>query len=254
MMTRNVFAITSVAALILGASFLFRCMSLSNQGSAKPIPTLAPAMSELSRSVTDPQDYQSPPIQCPAGLRQASFSLDGVPLTVCASLLPSEAFIASDPDDLGQVATAVNRDGAFTEFSIIAVPFGIQPPTEALPRAESGASTTYRTLLSEFREQQGGDPQWGPAINLFGEQVIGSYSVVKLNIDGPEKKPVTVAEWVTEAGSRVWIVRVAQELVPNGNAALRDQASAFASSSETISLASTNPDAPSTSLAARNGL
>jgi hypothetical protein len=49
-------------------------------------------------------------------------------------------------------------------------------------------------------------------VRLFGEDVVGSTSVVDLRIGSQEPTPVAITEWVVEAGERIWIVRASQEL------------------------------------------
>ena len=196
---------------------------------------------------------QSIPDSClTLGLQRALFTLDGVSLELCSPFLPAEGFITSDPDNTIQVATAMNWDGAFEEFSITAVPFGLKPPTEDLPVAKSQGANLYRTLLRDHRRQQGGNLQPGPIATFFGEQVAGSVSVVRLTIGVSVARPVIIVEWVAEAGNRLWIFRVSQEVETAENSVLQSQISPLVNSLESISLRSANVDAPSTSLAAGN--
>ena len=99
----------------------------------------------------------------------------------------------------------------FREFSVVAVPFGSIPATEALPAAGSGLKPAYDLALRNYRLQQGGKVQDGPSATLFGQEVTGSRSLVDLFIDGPVSKPVVIDEWVVEAGDRLWIIRSSEE-------------------------------------------
>ncbi|MGC1378903.1 MAG: CHAP domain-containing protein, partial [Anaerolineales bacterium] len=144
-----------------------------------------------------------------AALQNATFTLDGVTLNLCTPFLPG-SFIAAEPDNSIQVATAVTRD-KFQELSITAVPFGVAAPSEDLPVAQSGMAAQYRTLLQQYRQTQGGTPQPGPTAMLFGKSVVGSTSAVKINIDPSTLTPVLITEWVVEAGQRLWVVRASQE-------------------------------------------
>ena len=178
-------------------------------------------------------------------LPSSSFSLDGVELRLCASFLPAPNFTTPDADNAIQIATAINRKDVFRELSITAVPFGTRPSTEALPRAHAQSEAIYRASLRDYRERQGGNPRVGPVANLFGEEVVGSISVVNLHIDGTVARPVAIVEWVVEAGNRLWIVRASEE-ISGGNT------SVFADSLDNIELSSPDSNRPSTSVAAMN--
>jgi len=186
------------------------------------------------------------------GLQEVSLSLDGVPLSLCTSFLPAKAFITPEPDNSIQVATAVDWDDSFEEFSITAIPFGTTPGTEDLPTAQVNGAKIYRTALQEYRKRQGGSPQTGPTASLFGQQVEGLTSIVDLNIDVLTAKPVFIVEWVVEEGGRLWIIRVSQEIKVEEGQPLQGQSQLLQSHLYHISLTSVNPDALSTSFAARD--
>ena len=95
--------------------------------------------------------------------------------------------MVSQPGSASQVASSASWN-PFREFSITAIPFGTKPGTEALPVAEAGMKAAYDTALRNYRLQQGGSVQAAPAIQLFGQEVTGSESVVDLHIDGPALK------------------------------------------------------------------
>ncbi len=196
-----------------------------------------PAVSVYARPLTAPG-------LC-AQKESSSFSLDGVELHLCTFFLPASNFVTSDSDNAIQVATVINREGDFRELSITAVPFGTRPSTEALPRAHAQSEAIYRAEMRDYRERQGGNPQVGPVAHLFGKQVTSSISIVHLHIDGAIAKPVAIAEWVVEAGDRIWIVRTSEE-VSSSNAAT------FADSLGSMELSSPDLSRPSTSVAAMN--
>jgi hypothetical protein len=146
---------------------------------------------------------------------RAVFSLDGVELEMSSDFLlefSHAEFAASDPNTAIQVATAVEREPIFKEFSITAVPFGLNPPTESLPRAVRGGEGAYRSALRAYRENQNGGPIEGPTVRLFGQDVRGSTSIVDLHIGSEELSRVVITEWVVEAGGRLWVVRASREL------------------------------------------
>ena len=148
---------------------------------------------------------------------EASFTLDGVTVNIKASLVPSAIFTASAPGSVSQVATSVSWK-PFREFSITAIPFGTKPGTENLPVAQAGGKSVYDDALRSDRLQQGGQVQDGATVTLFGQQVTGLRTSVELYVDGPTPVPVTIDEWVVEAGSRLWIIR-ASEQQPTGDPA-----------------------------------
>ena len=159
-----------------------------------------------------------PPTELPAKTltppEEISFTLDGVSVNVQTSSLPSVDFVVSEPGAKSQVATSVTWK-PFREFSVIAIPYGYKPGTEALPGALSGGKDIYDILLRNYRVQQGGKVQDGPTVTLFGKQITGLHTVVELPIDGPIPKPIAIEEWVVEAGNRLWIVRASEEQLTN---------------------------------------
>jgi hypothetical protein len=186
-------------------------------------------------------------------LSTAVFSLDGVELELSTSFLADLEFAASDPNTAIQVATAVEREPVFREFSITAAPWGLSPPTESLPRAAPegagrGGAEAYRAALREYRENQKGAPEEGPTVHLFGEDVTGLTSVVDIHVDGEEPSPVAITEWVAEAGGRLWIVRASRAL--EDDAAVRPQSASLAKAFSGTELRGADLDQPSTSLRA----
>lgn len=140
----------------------------------------------------------------------AELVLDGVPLVIGSTFLPGR-FASSNPGDVNQVATAFLTE-PFQEFQIISAAYGSSPAVELLPDAQPGGVETYRSALLDFREEQGGSPLPAPSVSLFGEPVVGDYSVVELPISSSGGQEVLIAEWVAEAESRLWIVRISREL------------------------------------------
>ncbi|MBA3945035.1 MAG: CHAP domain-containing protein [Herpetosiphonaceae bacterium] len=141
---------------------------------------------------------------------QASFELDNVRIVVSSSFMSPLVFVVAVAGNANQVATALKRR-PFREFSVIAVSFGTRPGTERVPVAEAGGVKAYRAALANYRAQQQGQPQTGPSASIFGQQVVGQVSVVKLHLDSLQPKATVIAEWVVEAGQRLWIVRLSQE-------------------------------------------
>jgi hypothetical protein len=193
---------TAIAALIVAPALLVLAIVPAPPAALAARQAPAPAVAAAAQSTPTP----SPPV--PPGM----VLLDGVELNVDTPFLPGARFGATEPDNAIQVAAAIERTGLYREFSITAAPFGTSPPTEALPPAEPGGAKAYRSALFAFRQQQGADPQPGPVVTLFGQKVAGAVSVVDLHVGGLEPRPVAIAEWVVEAGERLWIVRASQAL------------------------------------------
>lgn len=150
----------------------------------------------------------SPPEQ---GLKRASFTVDGVPVTLVTPFLPSPTLITSPPGASTQIANSASWR-PFRELTVLAVPFGTKPGGENLPIAEPAGRSQYDSALRDFRARQGGDPKPGPAVNLFGKKIGGIVSLVHVNLDGATSKATYIAEWVVEAGPRIWIVRLSEEI------------------------------------------
>jgi hypothetical protein len=180
----------------------------------------------------------------------AVFSLDGVTLELTTSFLSDLTFATSDPDSAIQMATAGEREPLLRQLSITAVPFGASPPMESLPSARPGLAKSYRAALKAYRERQGGDPHDGAVMRLFGEDVSGSTSIVRLRVRGENPVPVAITEWVVEAGPRLWILRASREL--ERTSVWRPSATAAAFPFASLALSSRDLSRPSTSLASQH--
>jgi hypothetical protein len=171
-----------------------------------------------------------------------------VTLELTTSFMSDPTFVSSDPGSAIQMATAMERAPRFRELSITAVPFGTVPPTESLPVAAPGGEEAYRAALRAYRERQHGEPQQGAVMRLFGEDLVGSTSVVRLRVRAGEPVPLAITEWVVEAGERLWIVRASREL--EDGALWRPSATAPDSLFSSSVLSSPDLARPSSSLAA----
>lgn len=146
-----------------------------------------------------------------AGWHEVSFEVDGVQLTLHTPFLPS-AFTSTRPGDFVQVATA-SAPRPFRELTLTAIPYGARAGTESLQVAEPGGASTYARKLERFRAGQGAEVNLrGPTAVLFGRRVTAQVSLVGLNLHGPERTPTLVLEWVVEAGNRLWLLRLSQEM------------------------------------------
>ncbi len=183
----------------------------------------------------------SKPVHAAVELEQTSFTLDGVSLTLQAPFIPGK-FTVSATEDLIQMATAAQLD-PYAEISLTAIPYETRPVTEDLPIAEPEVAATYLQMLQEERIQSNGTVVTGPTADLFGESVSGIASVVNIPIKPGEPSSVLIAEWVFEAGERVWILRVNQLF--DSSSTLQEQLQPLSQ----IYLISKNVDTPSASFA-----
>ncbi|MFL5735499.1 MAG: CHAP domain-containing protein [Chloroflexia bacterium] len=201
-----------------------------------------------------------------AGMQRTHFTVDRVEVQIETAFLPGKRFTTSEPGDSTQVATT-HAFQPFRELSMMAVPFGTRPVTEAVPVAGSGKAGHVRAALSDARAREGGDDgsqtqgrrdagntkdagygtrtmEQGPVANLFGEEVAGHVTLSDVPLDEDAPKPVVVVEWVAEAGQRMWILRASAEM-PAGTQSL-EAAAPFLDSLAGLSLSSGTLDEPTT--------
>lgn len=176
----------------------------------------------------------------------AKFKLDGVRIGIGGSFKPASKIHSSPNGDLAQVASSVSWR-PYREISIVAIPFGVKPGGEAVPVAGPGATGEYEEALQTFRESQGGIPQHAPIIKIFGQKAVGMSNLVSLKINGPTPKYVSITEWVVEAGERMWILRVGQEVKDQaaGEEAVDGLADLVLTTDDTLRRPSTLVDSPS---------
>ena len=173
-------------------------------------PVLQTRVNARNASIIVLQDYlvYLPVIQ--SNIHHASVPLDDIAISITSPIMPGN-LEASDPGDVTQLATAIALN-PYIEFSIISIAYGTAPSTEALPSAEVGGAYIYRTALIDLRKQQGGTPIPGPDATLFEQKVTGNYTILNLKVSSEVDQPVLIVEWVVEAMSRLWIVRVSRDL------------------------------------------
>ncbi len=185
----------------------------------------------------------------------ANFKLDGVRIKVAGSFKVRSQMHAAPAGDLAQVASAVTWR-PYREISIIAIPFGVKSGGEAVPVAGPGSTGEYEEALQAFRSSQSGIPQSAPIIRIFGQKAVGISNLVSLNLNGPTPRLVSITEWVVEAGERMWILRVSQEV--NDEAAGEEAVDGLADlelvTDETLRRPSTLGEAPSVAEASRSAV
>lgn len=182
-------------------------------------------------------------------LQEANFTLDGVTVTVRSPFLPAKTFSVSPAGAKTQIANATSADHPYGAIYITAVPFGTKPQSEGVPIAQVGGASAYRASLHQFRVQEGDRPQPGPTVTIFGQHIRGEASLLGIAAPNQHVSSMLVVEWVAEAGSRLWLVRISQER-PQSIADLT-AAAPFLTDLRFLTLASTTLTHPSTVTAGR---
>lgn len=142
------------------------------------------------------------------------FVVDGV--RAVAESAASGVVLSGQPGDATQETTIVDRAHQ-RSFSVIAIPYGTRAGVEdALPVAHRGGTGEYRTALHDYRARTGQYALPAPVVGLFGTGVAGNVSVRHEDVGGfgAFSRDALTAEWVTEAGGRIWIVRFVQYVGP----------------------------------------
>jgi hypothetical protein len=178
-----------------------------------------------------------------ASKESVAFALDGVAIKLETSFLPGESFVVAERGEELQAAIWSTISPA-SELAIMAVPFGMRPPTEIVPPAASGIEEEYYQGFDKARElgqlEILAQTRQGPAITIFGKKVVGRMVVSSAPAgDGADSTPILTVEWVGEGGNRLWIVRATHELAPGTSTlgavkSLRDALAGMVLSSDTL--------------------
>ncbi|GHO48074.1 CHAP domain-containing protein [Ktedonospora formicarum] len=181
---------------------------------------------------------------------QTTITLDGVTLSVDSKAVPAP-FVVSQPDNAVQMASAVAQR-PYREFQIESIPFSTTSSVERFPVAASGKEGSFRSILHSYRLSQGGTGLASPpTITIFGKQVQGETNLVRLHLtDASTLQTAVMSEYVVEAGSRLWLIRISQEQVSDTQiSTLASQSATFANTISATKISSTNLGHPSTLVA-----
>jgi len=140
-----------------------------------------------------------------SGVHSARAVVDAVDLVVRSPALPAAVFVASKPGDVLQGAAAVTQ-APYRGFTIYAYPFGSAAPAPATGIVEPQHLGAYRAMGSGqlIRSVR-------PPALIFGHRVEGSARVTEVAI-GRRRQPTEVVSWLTNAGSRLWVIQAAEPL------------------------------------------
>ena len=150
-------------------------------------------------------------IRASAGAYSARTVVDAVDLVVRSPALPAAVFVASKSGDVLQGAAAVTQ-APYRAFTIYAYPFGSAAPA-------AGVGIVEPQHLGEYRAMGTGRlirSVHTPAL-IFGHSVEGSARILEVAL-GAHRQATEVVSWLTDAGSRLWIIQAAGPLRSNRSA------------------------------------
>jgi len=159
--------------------------------------------------------------------------VDAVDLEICLPF-KIEQIISSDNTDLYQVASGTSID--HQKLLIISVlPYGLKTPDSSFPAALQGNKQRVKdVLIPEYLGFQTFD---GPEVKLFDKQESSTYSIIFNSQDSVQSSKVLTILWVTEAGNRIWIIRIELNYpLETNDAVILNDLNTFSS----LSLSSTN--------------
>ncbi len=143
---------------------------------------------------------------CSDGTYENNFWLDGVNLNLCLSFDP-EIISTSDEVDMVQSLYAVSHS-ANMELFLYSVPFGLQPAADYLPAAQAGISSSYQDLSFDAYKGLILSDVSVSSMNMFNQSVTGRAVVIANKNDSFPKQYQQISQWTTEAGDRVWMIRL----------------------------------------------
>lgn len=167
-------------------------------GTTTPVPTHTVAPSPTATAGPD------------VHLQSTSFTLDAVTVSVTTPVLPGS--ITTSQAGFGDQLAQATSWNPYREFTVEAIPYGTKSPVENLPIAQPGEAATYQSDLKAYHVGQGATVGTGPAVSFFGSEVTSNAFLLTLKLDSVHSVPTLIVEWTTEAGQRIWLLSVAEEL------------------------------------------
>ncbi|MGD0834062.1 MAG: FG-GAP-like repeat-containing protein [Candidatus Dormibacteria bacterium] len=151
--------------------------------------------------------------------------LDGVSLSVSGSVVSEIGSFDAAPAGSAVQSASATRPSPYLDVTVSAIPFGTSDPDEAgIGTAEPGGAPGARLALQGFRNSQGAVELGSVDAQIFGASVAGAANLVSLQLDGAQKVPTVVVEWVAQAGPRLWLVRASAQVSTTPLTAAADQA------------------------------
>lgn len=147
------------------------------------------------------------------------FVVDNVPLAL-TSHLQTVPFVAARTGNPNQGATSMTTV-PYRMVRVAAIPYGFGAPSEAHVNAAPGSAGTMVSAIRRLSGASASAPALAVSARIFGQTISGETSLQPNRDDPTHSTYLANANFVTEAGSRLWLVTVAQQL-PGG--AQRDAA------------------------------
>ena len=141
--------------------------------------------------------------QCKNGSLQAA-SLDGVGFQLCLPFNPDHSSNAEQTDWV-QSGVWIKMD-PHQEFSIYAVPYGVNPAVDNLPTAKAGIAALYRQATLDLYTPDLILSIDSPSISIFGNSETGTTYLLPDKNGHSINSQKLVTEWIVEAGNRVWMI------------------------------------------------
>jgi hypothetical protein len=193
----------------------------------------------------------SPPPAAPPALATTTVAVDGVPLDLTTPILPGGELASTTPGDAYQVASAISY-APYRALEVAAIPYGFRNASLTAVLAIPGAAQAVRDEIAATRTAETLTWQQPVAATIFGSPVTGLATQASELVGGVPTSRLR-AEWVAEAGNRVWIVRItADSVVDDDRAALATLLAKVAMSSSGLANPTTVADTASTGVPIRS--
>ncbi len=150
-------------------------------------------------------------------LHDAAFTIDSVQVTLATPILPAGRLVSTEPGASYQEASSVEYTPPFGSLEVGAIPYGARNPSLSKLTATPGSAPAFRQEIADSHSANLTDARAVTA-SLFSHAVAGQATLTQESVDGV---PTTRqhAEWVTEAGNRVWIIRFSADDLSVGDRA-----------------------------------
>jgi hypothetical protein len=136
----------------------------------------------------------------------ATATVDDVPLTAATPFLPTGQLDSTVPGEAYQLASAISY-APYRAVEIGAIPYTFRNPSLSAVLSRRGAAQAVRDEIAAARTAQSPTLTATVTATLFGSPVAGLETRVVETVGGVPANRLRV-EWVTEAGNRVWILRL----------------------------------------------
>lgn len=172
-------------------------------GGAGPNGAGSPLRRPLDDSVATAAPLPPPP---PLAIASTTVTVDDVPLTLATPFLPTGQLDSTVPGDGYQLASAISY-APYRAVEIGAIPYGYRNPTLSTIQSARGAADAMRAEIATTRSAQSPLLSQPVTATIFGRPVAGLVTRISETVGGVPTNRLR-AEWVAEAGNRVWLLRL----------------------------------------------